>query len=153
MKELVRGIGSSLIDANPDLDGQCREMKLAVRMSNAKVRKKYMQANFVDRIKEASPELRPGYRKASSLSKLRAIAKDPKFATAMIEKFYEQDRDLYASGVLKTPHPLAHQVHNGDEMAIPPEGSSWAKVYSMGRDTHERIFRVLGILLFLHLFY
>ena len=153
MRELVRGIGSSLVEANPDFDDQCGELKLAVRMSKAKVGKKFMQANFVDRIKEASPELRPGYRKASSLSKPRAIAKDPKFASAMIDKFYEQDRELYATGVLKTPHPEAHQIHNGDEMGIPPEGSSWGKVYTMGRDSHERIFRVLGILLFLYIYY
>jgi hypothetical protein len=61
--------------------------------------------------------------KASNLSQTRAAASATGLNAAMFAKFSAHDAELYAAGILKTPHPEADQVFDGDEVGRNPTGA------------------------------
>jgi hypothetical protein len=108
---------------------------------------KFVTRNSIERVvtdtAESFTDAKASFSKDSNLDVKRAIAGNPILDSAMKSAIENLYADLFAQGILKTPHPLPHQVWNGDEIGFDPNGSFLATYgYTSGGTPPRRSFRL-----------
>ena len=119
-----------------------KEQKQADRLINATITRNWVMTNMQTRTADtiADANRKQAFTKVSPLSQKRAAAQSPVRAGIQFRKYLDDNKELFDRGVLKTPHPVAEQIWNGDEKGFDANGT-FVATYNNGRKS-QRGFRV-----------